>query len=190
MSIKLQHEAIIEFLDLAPSIKGKSIIDVGCGDGFASVNFLDRGASYVSVVDPISSGSLLPDGIRFYKDVNKVKESYDILWCHHVLEHIESPIQFLRDFSKLSNELWLSVPVQTDVFSLGHIISYTGPILCEHLKRAGWNVKDASYRLDGSHLRVRIIYGESDYPEPMKKSLDKIGKCPGSILNNWNWRVI
>ena len=180
----IQHQAAMDFLDSSPSPKGKVVMDVGCGDGFAAYQFAARGASKVYANDLMDredpETDLIPES-DFLKDIPFVAmnqrphyaNQIDIVWCHHCLEHQEAPIGFLKELHSLlvisaelrllviGGELWLAVPNMRDNLNLspGHTMAYNMPLLIEHLRRASFNVEHGSFwgnRPVGGHLRVRV----------------------------------
>lgn len=202
---EIPHQTTLGFLANSPSPERKSVIDIGCGDGFASVEFKKRGAKEIIANDlsckvrPL----LLQYSIPFLplKDVGVTYHShFDIVWCQNVLEHQEHPIEFLKNLYELLNpagELWLTVPnCRTfEVFSLGHIINFNMPTLIEHFYRAHFDTKNGHYWTStpkSGHLRVRIPKMEagkfSDYPTPMAKCIKATGRCPANLLEQWNWK--
>jgi SAM-dependent methyltransferase len=210
----VQHPSTVDFLKVSPSPEGKTVMDVGCGDGFASRKFVEAGAVEVFANDLLLFEDKLTDfdqsseflqGIEFCPMDERAGHNgkMDIVWCHHCLEHQEEPIAFLKDLHALlkpDGELWLAVPNMRDNLNLspGHTMAYNMPLLIEHLKRAWFNVKDGAFwanRYTGGHLRVRLgklspdssSDKKSDYPKPMQEAFDETGRCPAEAMKNWNW---
>jgi SAM-dependent methyltransferase len=195
-----QHNSTSEFLDESGSVEGKTILDVGCGDGFASTEFMRRGALrvvandlFVKTPDPLDRSDIK---YAFGPDRSSLGR-FDIVWNHHVLEHQERPIDFLRDLRlsiKPEGQLWLTVPnmEQNSNLSPEHLMAYNMPLLIEHLRLAGFNVKDGSYWQQRGHLRVKVGIDDgqrSEYPEPMALELEKTGRCKHSTVRLWNWEL-
>ena len=208
-TLPVQHQATLEFLNHSPSPKGR-VVDVGCGDGFASRQFVERGADAVfandymeheSDVTDLIEGSEFLEGIEFLSMSQRPSQNgqTDLVWCHHCLEHQERPIDFLKELHALlkpSGELWLAVPNMRDNLNLSpdHTMAYNMPLLIEHLRRASFNVEDGAYWVNNvraGHLRVRLgivpMGDKTHYPKPMRDAFDATGRCPVEVIHNWNW---
>lgn len=93
--------------------KNTSILDVGCGEGFALNYFYNKGCK-IKGIDFSSFGleqfnpHLFPyyEEIDFYdfaeREIAKGTK-YDIIWLKHVLEHVLDPEKVIVYFSKLLN---------------------------------------------------------------------------------------
>jgi len=202
----VQHNKALEFMDSLPKgyFANKVVLDLGCGDGFGAFQMKGRGAKEVIAVDPHPH---LPDtnsdGVRYNKalegsgislhtsldEVGKV----EIIWCHHVLEHVPNPVSFLEETRKHLRRLGillLTVPNMegVDTYSLGHVNSYIAPQLLEVLRTAGYGVEQISIWAKGGQLRVRVpCCGGTEYPPEMWKHIVQTGRCPASALRHVNW---
>jgi SAM-dependent methyltransferase len=208
MNFEIQHNHTIGFLDSfvsGPCIKDAKVLDVGCGDGFAAVQFLERGAMMADAFDPDPDCGLdesgYPPGLRetgviFSKNWFDLGTAYDIVWCHHVAEHVEEPIAFLRKLGGLlapGGWLWLTVPNMAglDVYSPGHINSYIAPQLIQVLQIVGFAVGDAKVMAQRGQLRVRVTReGNHLLPPPMRTSLEATGRCQTAPLAGYRWRDV
>lgn len=188
-------------------VKGKKVIDAGCGDGWASLLLKERGAN-VTAFDKLGRDhpklvEIMKANIHYTPTLGGV-ENYDLIWCHHVLEHIPSPIDFLRNLQRSGEQLWLVVPKATlKGYAKDHINNYTMPSLIEHLRMGGWDVARGSYttqpgpsvgalwavvnRLDTFESKDESTW--SIYPEPMD-----VLNTPGENhlrreVDNWNWTL-
>jgi len=121
---------------------------------------------------------------------------YDIVWCHHCLEHVPDCIGFLNavaDALKDGGWLWIAVPNMApyEVFSPGHIHNFMAPQLLEQLKMAGFDIFNARVWAKNSQLRVRVQRrANGKYPAPMQEELERTGRCQASTLNYHNWKAV
>ena len=185
------------------TIAGATVLDVGCGNGYASKLFLDRGADRVVSIDPYTQQLVNDRPIwlsntqslftKCWGDIDSLNMKFDIIWHHHVLEHVEDCFGFLRKLRDLLTDtgvMWMACPnmAHQAVFSPGHIHNFQAPQLIDVLKRCGYAAGDASVWTLGGQLRVRIPKnGNSDYPAPMKEQLQTTGRCTADSLVHWNW---
>lgn len=140
----------LRFMDCL-SVKGKMVLDVGCGDGWASLQLLERGAAVTAMdilpPDHYKLNKIREENIPYIEHLCGV-EGYDAVWSHHVLEHVLGPIHFLLTLNTVAQELWLTVPKCTlEGFAKDHINMYNMPVLVEHLRRSGWDVLNGHYNI-------------------------------------------
>lgn len=118
---------IVDFADF-PSVKGKKVLEIGCGLGTVTINFARAGAKKVTAVD-LSERSLelakkraevygFSDQIEFYQanaeELSKVVplEEYDLIFSFGVIHHTPHPERVLNELrSYLAPEGILKVMV-------------------------------------------------------------------------------
>jgi len=194
-----QHNHTQVFLDSFESglkIQDARVIDSGCGDGFASNEFMKRGAKVVYIHDIKDTFN------KEYTDpkIVKVAGNLDwmnhctISWSHHVLEHVRNPVEYLyRLRCKLTpcGELWLGCPnTEHDaVFAEGHVNNFTIGNLVLCLRDAGYAVGEMSWLITAGQIRVRVPnrgIGELPPPIALKFKTNKhfsIHELP----REWRW---
>lgn len=203
--LTVQQAHALVFLDSfpsAPSLRGRRFLDVGCGDGFVAVTVKKRDASEVWAVDKAAPQRdelgrpllVAQHEIPFTRRLADVTNGdFDVVWCHHVLEHIEAPIEFLRALrAKLSPKgwLWITVPNMANnaVYSTGHIHNYLAPSLAAQLHMAGFGSAALKAWVQAGQLRMRVPReGPTGYPPPMEEALRASGRCPAEALARWRW---
>jgi tRNA (mo5U34)-methyltransferase len=117
-------------------LKGKSILDAGCWDGYFSFLAEKRGAK-VSGCDPLQGCSHFTqgtDGFVFAKkilnskidfevstieDYSKKDKIFDIVFLYGTLYHIENPVEHLTALSKLTKEYALIETAISQTQSMG-----------------------------------------------------------------------
>jgi len=202
MSNDYTRKAIVEFLDGSPSVEGKTVLDYGCGDGWGTLELQRRGAIVMAYDVDTKAGLLLKGADVLLGSLgNILNKEFDIIFCHHVLEHVYEPLAFLKNMLLLmhnDSELWLSTPnfAANHAYCKGHIMPYTMPVLIEHLRYARFDTANGSYLTthpDFGHLRVRVKeslglgVALSAYPEPMKGIMQRDQRVDNKHLMSVNW---
>lgn len=203
--LTVQQAHALVFLDSFPSeasLQGRRFLDVGCGDGFVAVIAKRRNAREVWAVDKAAPERdhlgrplmVAQHQIAFARRVTDIADgNFDVVWCHHVLEHIEAPVDFLRTLrAKLcpTGWLWITVPNMANnaVFSPGHLHNYFAPSLAAQLQLASFGSASLKVWAHKGQLRMRVPRdGVPGYPPPMEKALQTSGRCPSEALERWRW---
>lgn len=117
-SMIARHENSVDFLSLRNS-QVLSVLDVGAGSGALAATIAKEGHK-VTVVEPsrkIDAKELESYGISVISDTwpsDKVKDKkFDLILCVQVLEHIESPVEFLASLSTALSDcgrIYLEIP--------------------------------------------------------------------------------
>lgn len=122
-------------------VKGKSILDAGCGTGIFSIIFANNGAGHVTGID-ISEGSLRTalglkekfnlDNTEFQqRDMLALPfpdESFDIVWAWGTVHHTTDPFQAIGELIRVlkpSGSILLAVYKRTRLTFLHEIIRKT-----------------------------------------------------------------
>jgi 2-polyprenyl-3-methyl-5-hydroxy-6-metoxy-1,4-benzoquinol methylase len=128
-----------EKISLEKSLRGKSIIDLGCGDRYIEDAVLSSGGFY--------SGFDISDA-DFERDKIPVKaNSYDIVICLALIEHLANPNFFISEIKRVLKPgglVWLSTPdIEVSKFSFWddptHIHPYTRKSLKIFLEMANFS---------------------------------------------------
>ncbi len=160
------------FAPLAPSFDvlhpgpGASVLDVGCGlggllDAFAAAGWRTSG------IEPPVKGAFTR-----HEELIEIptQPRFDVAVLHHVLEHVTSPLEILRQLSNAvvpGGYLLIKVPNLDDVARHGdmkyciragvHVLAYTSACLAWLAHEAGFHVVSDRASLDGSMLRHRTV---------------------------------
>lgn len=103
----------VDFIDRHAKLAGKSVLDVGCGGGILAESMAHRGAQ-VTGIDmgeaPLKVAKLhgLESGVQVnYQQITaeefaeKNPESFDVVTCMEMLEHVPDPSSVVRACAKL-----------------------------------------------------------------------------------------
>jgi len=103
----------LEYIDRRSSLKGKTVVDIGCGGGILAESMALRGANVLGIdmgKAPLSVASLhkLESGAELdYQQItaeelaDKEAGKYDVVTCMEMLEHVPDPSSVIAACSKL-----------------------------------------------------------------------------------------
>lgn len=93
---------------MLPDLKGKKILDLGCGNGSMSKYFVNNGAKYVLALDisknmieeakEKNSDEKITFDVLGMEEISSIKEKFDIVFSSLAFHYIE-------DFNKLTNDI-------------------------------------------------------------------------------------
>ena len=99
---------------MLPNLKGKSILDLGCGDGNMSAYFMDNGAKRVYGID--ISENMINEANKLYadenrkfevmkmEDISQINEKFDVVYSSLAFHYVEDFDKLLNDIHNLLNE--------------------------------------------------------------------------------------
>jgi SAM-dependent methyltransferase len=153
----LMHIATYQFA--LKYVKGKRVLDYGCGSGYGSYMLSDI-AEYVSAVD------ISLEAVNFAKESYKVKnlsfstlqelsdEKYDVITSFQVIEHVPDNKEYIRKLKDLLNpEGYLLISTPDKTYRLFNKIQKPWNIF--HLKE--YNVNDLNNLLKSYFARVEVL---------------------------------
>lgn len=99
---------------LLPDLKGKKILDLGCGNGSMSKYFIEQGASYVLALD-ISKNMIeearvknthknITYEVMGMEQISKTKEKFDLVFSSLAFHYIEDFDKLTKDINNLLNK--------------------------------------------------------------------------------------
>lgn len=79
--------------------KGRAALDIGCREGMQSEWLKGKGYKVTSIdVEKIYPDALVVDA---NKDLPFEDNSFDLIWCSEVIEHLEDPFHFKKEADRL-----------------------------------------------------------------------------------------
>jgi len=101
--------------------KNSLILDVGCGDGVLS-NLISKEVKLVTAIDidayhvnqnikkfsNIKNLNFINDDV--FKFISVDKNKYDFILCSHIIEHMDSPTDFLKNIKIYSKFIYIEIP--------------------------------------------------------------------------------
>jgi len=98
------HYYISDFIQALPSLAGKMVLDIPCGDGRASYEFIKKGAR-VKAFDLYPEFMKLSEIKAEYADLSTQlpveSNSIDYLICQEGIEHIPDQLKTLQEFNRV-----------------------------------------------------------------------------------------
>lgn len=144
---------LVERFDL----EGRSVIEIGCGDGHMLDLIAGQGVATATGFDPSMAGKETPytsrDGVSIvpeYFRSDQLDRPFDAILCRHVLEHLDEPLALLKDIRRAIGDR--DVPVYFEVPNAGwmleavsmwdviyeHFGYWTAPSITTLFRRAGF----------------------------------------------------
>jgi SAM-dependent methyltransferase len=98
------HHYVANYIKALPDLSGKMVLDIPCGDGRASFEFLKKGAS-------LKAFDIFPEFMRLkaisaqYADLSEnlpiKSNSIDYIICQEGIEHIPNQLRVFREFNRI-----------------------------------------------------------------------------------------
>ncbi len=163
-----------------------TMLDVGCGVGGLATALAGKGLTIdgitISPTEAERAGAVLNDTFihNLETGLPKLRVSYDVIVCSHVLEHIANPSLLLRDIRKAlapGGTLIIAVPNvmhymariellkgnfhsrDTGIWDNTHLKWYTFDSAAALLRTAGFQVRDVLYEREVPRGRIRSLLG-------------------------------
>jgi len=188
-------ESIDKLLYTGMVYRGKSVADIGCGCG-AFMDLISGISKEVITVEPTQAyrDILLRKGYKVYcyaKDaVKDYKDKVDVVVSFDVIEHVESPLDFVKDVYDLLKEggkAYIGTPTETPVmrkllgecydrkllFSTQHLWVFGEDSLIKIAESSGFIRNNISVKYF-QRYGISNVLGWLKYQEPGKKVNDEM----------------
>lgn len=169
---------------LAEGVRGKRVVEVGCGKGHFILRLCERGRNTGLGFDPsyVGPDSALDGRVRFVRTFYGREQSEspaDIVICRHVIEHVPDPLALLgevRSALRLADRprVYFETPdlewilrgvVVWDLF-YEHCSYFTDLSLRNAFRAAQFHVEEVARVFGGQYLWARASVGAA--PEPLE----------------------
>jgi len=149
---RLRAEHLVSFLRANRADHPRRALDIGASSGLLLEAFREAFKTEVVGVEPGKAYRQLAEskGIRMFDTLESLRqadaERFSLVSLIHVLEHLEGPVETLRQIRAdlLHPEGWLLVEVPNfyahDSYELAHLSCFTKSSLTEAIKKAGFKV--------------------------------------------------
>ncbi len=183
---------LLHIRGIIKSLKPKTILDVGCGDGklisLLTFPFIERKIGVDLSEKAISFANLLNEDSNFYAmDANDLNETFDVVIAMEVLEHIpQNNINyFLKTLDKRTkNNGYVILSVPTTVV----------PLNKKHYRHYNYNLLNK--QINDANLNLKIIKIDYIYKEPFwlklyyKFTNNKFSTIQIRFIENLIWKYI
>lgn len=149
------------FKFVKPYLKDKRVLDLGCGTGryleFFSKDSIGIDASYESIKIVKKKGLNIKFGDLNQK-LNFHNDFFDIVFCSHILEHVESPIGLLKECNRILKKnglIFIILPNETNLPNLIGLDNYFGNHP-EHLY--SFSIKNTKILLSNANFNIMNVF--------------------------------
>ena len=178
-SIGVASTAGIEYiLDHLPYSEFNSILDIGCGDCFATYKFKENGKKVTALGLNIEEYGVKKNELR-EKNIEVIEDNfftfdfqnkkYDAVWAAHILEHTTNPGLFLDRIKSLLNPdgyAIIVVPPYKSKLVGGHMCTgWTLGQLTYFLLTNGFDVKNGQFVKNGYNLVAIVRIADYELPK-------------------------
>lgn len=164
-------------VDTIKPLSVKSVLDVGCGEGFTLATlkkekFLQKLEGVDSVKESISMGKKLhPDIMMKLGDIYDLEykdNSFDILLCTEVLEHLQNPHAALKELLRVSKRYVLVTVPNEPWFTISRILRGKNLLkLGAHPEHIQWWTSSAFHKFVSKQKGVKIRVRKFPFPWTM-----------------------
>lgn len=156
-NLKTDCQLLASFKYLKPYFKGKRVLDIGCATG----SYLEHFSGNSLGIDISKKNIEIAKAKGLNVKLSNIEKSlpfsdneFEVVFCAHVLEHVDSPIKLLQEISRILKEdgsLIIGLPTEISLARLfndhyfkshrGHMYSFTISNMKRLLEHAGFTME-------------------------------------------------
>ncbi len=121
LSSRIANQRLTDITLDSIQLVGKSVIDIGCGDGTYTIEIYDKGKARAIVAGDVADKAVrlargCLDARRIYYHVSSAyaipfdAKTFDVAILRGVLHHLDDPIQALREALRVAKVVWVIEP--------------------------------------------------------------------------------
>lgn len=196
-------------------LAGKTVVEIGCGDGYMLQLLVEAGVGWGVGYDPSVRNDAARDA--FPSNVTLIPEYFhgqlatspDAIACRHVLEHTPNPLEFLRGlrralgpaeclvYFEVPNGRWLIDSKDPWDIIYEHVTYWTEPAISALFRRAGFEPLAVSIAYGGQFLQVEAVpsarasddpFREGDLAQVVSSAL-AFGDAAAEGIEGWRVRL-
>lgn len=152
-------------------------LDIGAGKMLTHTNLMRDMGREVKAVDlalhPGVGDIVYEFGVMDWRSYTPPSETYDAIWCSHVLEHQIDTGYFLREIYRVADHgavIAITVPPLKHEIVGGHVSLWNEGLLLYHMILAGFDCRNARIGVYGYNISV-IVKKDYDEVVPYKHGL-------------------
>lgn len=170
-----RYQLILDLID--KGIKGKKILDIGCGDGVLSYSFAKKGLKVTGIDNSEKAIKFAEEKCKTLKNLDFLigsacelpfaNRSFDYIVCSEIIEHLKHPEKMLSEIKRVwsqKGEVIITTPVKFTEKPLDkmHYREYSKEELRELLERYFKNIEIIkSHSLFWLEFQEKIILGHA-----------------------------
>jgi SAM-dependent methyltransferase len=155
------------------ALRGRDVIEIGCGDGHMLALMAKNGAATATGFDPSMAGKetyfAAREGVEIvpeYFRSDQLDRPVDAILCRHVLEHLDTPLALVQDircaigdrdvpvYFEVPNAGWMLDAVSMWDVIYEHVGYWTAPAITTLFRRAGFDPVSVKAGYGGQFLMV------------------------------------
>lgn len=168
----------VEWCRTAQVGRDDRILDFGCGAGKMLIRMMQGGFRRLEGADPFIAGDINYPGVTIYKAgldemIERAKGEFDLVMLHHSFEHIDHPVEVLRQLGLLLSDkgkLLIRIPVvgsyawehyRENWYSLDpprHLYLHTQDSMHRVAREAGMEILSVVYDSAGTQFSQSELY--------------------------------